>query len=299
VRDVKKWACLFDGQQCSGQGEHVLTRWFPKRYVKRYDGSADDPRFFIEVNGEPVTSRDGAVVWRDHIATVMLPPVCSDCNNWLNNTFEVPAKPYVRSALDDLQPLAGPGVVALARWAAKTLLLARHPDAAYEGLRDRVPRAWVLPDDLLPRMRKTGQLPDDLSLWAAVIDSASATTPAPRVDPVVLPRTMRSDGAGGVGNATVVGFDLPKLSRQARVEFQLIYHPLMNITHPLEAAGLVIRLWPNPPDSLDLAALPRLDEASAAQLGRAFAVGLHAVGLGPGERWSEQMLNDALSAGRS
>ncbi len=283
---ARRQVCVFDGQEFRAQGEHVWPRWF----LRRYDGRG---RFVIEINGVAQPMSSGRVE-RENLSRVLL-PVCPDCNNtWLNRTFEVPAKPHVRAALDQLRPLAGPAVAAVARWVVKGVLLSRHPQAVDSELRDRAPGAWNIPDGLLPQMRATGDLPADLSLWVAVVNPDVPGAAAPDSDPILLPHTVRVDGAGGEGAAALVGFGLPTLGPQARVAFQLVYHPLMVLAHPFEAAGLATKLWPDPPNTLDLAAMPTLDAAGEAHLARVFAVRGPLVGLLPGERWPTAMISARL-----
>ncbi|WP_218025081.1 hypothetical protein, partial [Nocardia pseudovaccinii] len=78
----------------------------------------------------------------------------------------------------------------------------------------------------------------------------SGGQPDPEFDPVWLRHTIRSDGGGGTGQSVTIGFNL--LETTHMVFFQLVYHPLHDIVHPFEAHGLVTRLWPNPPDHIDL-----------------------------------------------
>jgi hypothetical protein len=70
------------------------------------------------------------------------------------------------------------------------------------------------------------------------------------------------------------------------VAFQLTFHPLTDIEHPLEEAGLVTRLWPNPPARLDFGMLPALDQSAMDRWGRVFASGGESIHLPAGDRWS-------------
>ncbi|MFC4376907.1 hypothetical protein ACFO5K_22715 [Nocardia halotolerans] len=120
----------------------------------------------------------------------------------------------------------------------------------------RLPGEWSdYPPEVLAAISR-GELADDLSLWVAVIDAMGQ--PDPEFDPVWLRSTARSDGSGGTGQSVAIGFDLPGTTRI--VFFQLVHHPLHDIVHPFEAKGLVTRLWPNPPDYLDLESHAVLDK---------------------------------------
>lgn len=174
--------------------------------------------------------------------------------------------------------------MAVARWAAKTLLLYCHPEAVNSEVPGRPRRPWELPAGLLPAMRATGDLPGDLSLWVAVVEPAARPVQLPPLDTILLPRTTTEDGGGGACASTTLGFGLPKIGRGAHAVFQLTFHPLVDIARPLQGPGLVTRLWPQPPVTLDLAAHPILDAAAGKRLTEVFSSG-GAVGLPPGQRW--------------
>ena len=48
---------------------------------------------------------------------------------------------------------------------------------------------------------------------------------------------------------------------------QRLLHPLRDLEHPFERAGLVARIWPNPPERLDISMLAVLSSDGRAQLG--------------------------------
>lgn len=262
-------ACVFCDSPVRSQGEHVLPNWF----LKRWNGHGP---FTIKINDKPVAERSGNA-HREQLARVML-PVCgsnslSDCNKWLNDTFENPARQHVRAALDELRPVTGQGVTALARWAAKTLLLHHHPAAVNSQIGHLGSRrdALVLPDTLLPTLRKTGQFPEDLSLWMGVVDPNAAPVDLPRFDMIALPQIDRPDGAGGTSCSAMLGWSLPN---GMQAVFHLMLHPLFDIENPFETAGWATRLWPVPPASLDITTHPALDAAGGKQLGSSNLVGV-------------------------
>ncbi|WP_405814745.1 hypothetical protein OG241_09055 [Streptomyces sp. NBC_01390] len=272
--------CLFCGVVVRGRREHVLPSWF----LKRHNGQGP---FTTEVDGLPVAYASG-VVERDHLARLML-PVCGkreeqaggqDCNGWLNTVFEQPAKVRVRTALDALEPIHGPAARAFVRWAVKTLLLAAHPDAVNSAPPERDRSAWEFPDDWLPGLRTTRELPADLSLWLGIIDPSADEEPRVPDEQLLLPRIHHPHAAGGPGQATNFGFGLPD-GRMA--QFQLLSHPLMDIDHPAEEAGLVMKLWPQTPDRLDISVLPVLSREDGRRIARTFVRGGPLIGLMPGQ----------------
>ncbi|MET7487708.1 hypothetical protein [Streptomyces sp. NPDC005538] len=274
--------CLFCGVAVRGRREHVLPSWF----LKRHNGQGP---FTTEVDGEPVAYASG-VVERDHLSRWML-PVCGkgeeqtggqDCNGWLNTVFEQPAKIPVRAALDDLEPVNGPAVRAIARWSVKTLLLAAHPDLVHSAAPQRGRSAWEFPQDWLPGLRTTGDLPADLSLWLGVIDPSADEESRVPDEQLLLPRIHHPHAAGGPGQATNLGFGLPD-GRMA--QFQLLSHPAMDITHPAEEAGLVVKLWPQLPDRLDINALPVLSREDSRRISRTFVRGGTSIDLMPEQTW--------------
>ncbi|MFD4661505.1 hypothetical protein ACFWP2_38515 [Kitasatospora sp. NPDC058444] len=284
--------CVLCGAPVRSKGEHVFPTWF----LKRYDGQGP---FTISVGGKPVAKRNGKVE-RDQMSRVML-PVCgsdsrNDCNKRLNDVFENPGKPQVRAVLDDLQPITGSEVLPFVRWVAKTLVLHAHPlarDSEIGLLNIEGRRPLVLPESLLRTMRDTAMLPDDLSLWMGVVDPDGAPVAMPEFEPIHLPDVDRPDGVGGESGGTLLGFSLPG---DKQVLFQLLFHPLCDVSNPFESAGLMTRLWPAPPAVLDITALPVLDEEAGSIMGQWVVTGGISISLQPGERWPDCATMKAFSA---
>ncbi|MFD7323927.1 hypothetical protein ACFV9D_22950 [Streptomyces sp. NPDC059875] len=284
--------CLFCGVPVRTPREHVLPTWF----LKRFNGQGP---FTVHVNGKPVPYANG-VVERPQLTRLMLPACGQEtsgglkCNDWLNTTFEQPAKTPVRALLDELRPLSGPGVYVFARWAVKTLLLAAHPEAVYSEppRRDRQP--WEFPEGWLPALRSTGELPTELSLWLSIADPDMPDGDGEAVpdDQLLLPRIHHPDGGGGPGQAIHLGFGLPN-GRVAQL--QLLSHPKMDIDHPFESAGLAVRLWPSPPDHLDITELRPLSRTAGRQFTRTFIRGGASVHLQAGQsRLPEDLLSPRI-----
>jgi hypothetical protein len=74
--------------------------------------------------------------------------------------------------------------------------------------------------------------------------------------------TVMAVGTGGDPETGVVGF---QLASGHLAEFQIAFHP--QVENPFERQGLAIRIWPDPPTSLDVAAMPILDATGRAQFG--------------------------------
>ncbi|MFE1518259.1 hypothetical protein OH769_34340 [[Kitasatospora] papulosa] len=283
--------CVFCGCQVRSQGEHALPRWL----FRRWEGQGP---FTILVNGEPAAKRDGGTE-RDELPRVTL-PVCGsrdpmDCNGWLNSTFEVAGKPQVRAVLDHLQPIEGAAVAAFVRWVVKTVLLYAHPLAQYSEIGHMGVKGSVLevPGSALTVMRRTGEFPEDLTLWMAVVDPAGPSVGSPVVDRVCLPRIIRADGGVSDSSSATVGLSLPD---GRTVLFQLLFHPLIDVVNPFESSGWATRLWPDPPAALDIAAHPVLGAEGRRELTSWFFVGGAEIGIQRGERWPDGPTGRALRA---
>jgi hypothetical protein len=59
----------------------------------------------------------------------------------------------------------------------------------------------------------------------------------------------------------------------------------MDISHPAEATGLVVKLWPQLPDRLDINALPVLSREDSRRIARTFVRGGTSIDLMPGQTW--------------
>ena len=123
------------------------------------------------------------------------------------------------------------------------LLLEAHPQAKTRRIRGApnrsmrsVPRGSPYSQTLLDAII-TGTVPEDVSLWVAVTGRGGA--PDPEFHTVVLQRTERADGRGGIGRSRYKAFDL--LGTDLMAQFQLVHHPLHDFQHPYEPHGLVAR----------------------------------------------------------
>ncbi len=265
--------CVFCGKPSSKTGEHVPPRWFQKRW------SGEGP-FTYEVNGKPITNRDGAPRTADHLPPSLL-PVCdlttspNDCNGTLNRLYEVPGKPAVEAVIDRSEVLSTAAQVTdFARWWVKTILLLQHPACrnAFHGVERP---AWELPASVYDGLIRDMVSPD-ISLWLAMSDDVHGSAQLPGTMRICLPTSFNPEGGGGEPATLLTGF------RQVGtrvLQVQAVVHPLCDFEHALEQAGLATRLWPEPPESLDINDLPILGEVGRRQLGALFVVAGYGVNL--------------------
>jgi hypothetical protein len=259
--------CVFCGAPSSRAGEHVLPRWL----LRRWHGQGP---FTHELNGRPIRDRRGAPRTASDLPPNLL-AVCDqtsgqDCNGRLNRLYEQPAKRLVRAVLDQAEALDGTSLVAaFARWWIKTILLLGHArtTSAFPGAASR--SSWDLPVHVYQQLL-TGAVPSDISLWLAVSDDANGAGRLPERVRMFLPTTSAPDCAGGKPATLLLGFH----QAGTRVLLaQLVLHPLCDLEHPFERAGLAVRVWPDPPERLDVTTLPALDTEGRDQLGSLFVDG--------------------------
>jgi hypothetical protein len=266
--------------RCTGllAPEHVIPSWL----FKCYETPGAGP-FTMVRRPTPLTRRDGRPVASPSLERVLL-DVCPDCNAWLNDTFEVPAKIPIRR-LGGGQTIADADAFAVARWAAKTLILYGHPAARRSNQLHMSIQRPMLQDgaELARALRRTGEIPADVSLWAASIDKKH--DPQTHVVPERIwpSRTSRTDGAGGPVDAINLGLGVHSMA--LTVTMTLVSHPLVDIENHWEEAGLAMRIWPNPPARLTLTDLPALDVESGRRSVDWLGDSGMSVALGPGERW--------------
>jgi hypothetical protein len=277
---------VFCGGRATGRGEHIDNKAWLTRFW--------DPQspFTLEVNGRVrMSGADGER--REHrspvLVRLMLPAVCNsrdagadNCNGWPNREFDEPALPVLETAIAGLRSLNAADTLTFARWWTKRMLLSKHP-AVRERHWNTGQHPWTpWPAPWLPQLRTTGQFPLDLTLWMWVQGTDSGTS-LPSAPHIHLPHTFVDDGSdgGGTSQSTSYSFRLPNGSM---VGFQLVSHPLVDLRHPFEEAGLMTRLWPEPPDRLDLTTHVQLDERGFDQLANLFLDAGGAVGLEPGRR---------------
>jgi hypothetical protein len=265
--------CIFCDRPSSKTGEHVPPRWFQKRW------SCEGP-FTYEMNGEPIANRRGEPRTAGHLPPMLL-PVCdrttspNDCNGTLNRLYEVPGKPVVRAVIDSGEVLSSPDQVTdFARWWIKTILLLQHPACrnAFEGVERP---AWKLPMSVYEDLIK-GTLPFDVSLWIAIFDDVHGSEQLPATMRIYLPTTFNPEGGGGKPATLLTGF---RQVGSRVLQLQMAVHPLCDFEHPFEQAGLAARLWPEPPDYLDINDLRILGPEGRRQLGALFVDGGFGVNL--------------------
>ena len=100
---------------------------------------------------------------------------------------------------------------------------------------------------------------------------------------VCLPAIFTPDGEGGSPATLLTGLH-HVFGRMLQV--QVVVHPLSDFRHQFEQAGLAVKLWPDPPGSLNIEQLPGLSAQGRQQLGSLFVdakIGAHL----PGSGWRE------------
>ena len=225
--------------------EHVFPQWFLKRWP------AGEGPFTTHFNREPLRTRAGKERKTDRLSPIFL-DICETCHRALNAHYEVPAKTPVRALLDDGNVLSQADVDVVARWMIKTLALSRHPNSRHEGnlVRRIVPGlvnfAPINPwDPFPPRLAeeiRTGVAPTEVSLWMArAADDPGVSDP---------PLPWESWGARPPQHQS---FTMFSADGGEFAVFHLAYHPgRSHLEHPFVATNQAVRLWPNPPASLDL-----------------------------------------------
>ncbi len=231
--------------------------------MKRWLGNGP---FTTEMNGKENLTRSGVARKTDHIPPFLL-PVCdktspNGCNGALNKLYENSGRPIVRAVLDRGDELDDQNCVTnFAKWWVKTILLLQHPMCRNDFVGGLQP-AFDLPSYIYDDVRK-GILSPDVSLWIATFDSAAGHEQLPELMRIYLPTTYGPEGGEGRPATLLIGFSQ---TGTRLVLLQMVIHPLSDFDHPFEQAGLCIRLWPQPPNRLDVDSIPTLNAEGMRQL---------------------------------
>ncbi|MFF2954946.1 hypothetical protein ACFVVU_26810 [Kitasatospora sp. NPDC057965] len=287
---MKTKICVFCESPFSnkGAGEHVYPLWWNKMWQENGDGP-----FSAQVGDEYLLRRakdGGGRRELDELQPVKLYEVCGswegskNCNGKLGTIFEDAGRPAVEAVWRRQAVLSGKEVFAFAAWWVKTLLLASHPltEHTFPGLeakrqeRDKrygreeqpFPAEPGSNRPLLPLLRSPELFPPDLSLWLAVGDETDGQHALEEHRPILLPTIHY--GTRPAGSGMPIGAGPTLLTSPLRVLLELVHHPRATVAHPFERAGLAVRLWPDPPDRLDITALPVLNSTGIHQFERQF-----------------------------
>lgn len=290
--------CMFCGVHISRRTEHAVPAWLMRSYDARAAEVAKTFRHnvspvLVTKGGKPVIPRSGK--WTE-VPRVMA-AVCSsrsanDCNNWLEKNFEHDGEPVVRQVLSGTWSLDGAATRYLARWAIKTLLVMEHPETDHRPF-GRAEHPMRLPDRFLGDMRRSGEMPPDVSLWMYLVDNDLTSEVPVQDQPMPSRLTRRETGpdgrfrietcAGGPWSAASGEFGSLAQS-SPHLGLQILVHPLGDIEHPASAGGLVTQLWPNAPQTLTSTAITAVSPRTAKNLARCFTpTGMHTQ-LKPDER---------------
>lgn len=226
-------------------GEHVIPTWL----IDDLFPPADGP-YTTDVNGEPVRTREGRPRGHNYLPRLIL-PVCNPnghgCNAQLNTRFETTdAKAGVRG-MHAAATLTPAKAEAAGQWWLKTLLLSKHPDAAVPG--DGPPRpVWDRPieDQLYTWMVDGTDPPAHVSVWMSRRGPHVESGDSADVERINLPH-FEFGGKVHRSRASVLGI--------GDLYGTVVVHPGWQLTHPLEASGHAVRIWPWPGGPLDMAAL--------------------------------------------
>lgn len=224
-------------------GEHVLPKWY-----FRDRGPGPGPLDWSH-NGELILDRYQRQIALDERVRVLL-PVGESCNTELNRRFE-PAKEALRRLFAGRANVTVPAedVEPIALWFIKTLLLYAHPAVRYGNpLVDAQAVRWTESESdrrMYDWLVNGAAPPAGLSLWVFRSDEAEVE-PANRF--VVPLPNLTADGS----TVDFVCFS----TTWHGLNTTLVFHPGWEITHPMEAEGTAVRLWPDcPRGPLDLGAL--------------------------------------------
>lgn len=241
--------------------EDVRPKWLNRRLFPGEDGP-----FYTWVNGEPVTKRDGTERPIPHLSPVLL-WVCAKCNGALAARFEAPGQrdPVERLLTSECEPrLSATEAKTVGLWFLKTLLLWAHPDVHEDDpTLDARAERWPIDLDLWRWAAEGSEPPPDLSIWLSRVD-ASLDVSANEQREAHLPRVVTERGE----------VEVRMIERGIRsFNVVLVHHPGWRIEHPLEAEGVVARLWPPLDRAIDVASLPALG-SRAVKWVRGFELGM-------------------------
>jgi hypothetical protein len=211
------WYCPLCGQAAAHTQEHVLTNWFRKQIP-------DDAR--VHINGEPFQR---SIIVR----------VCSDCNGWMNQKLEIPA----RKTLEALHHsnsivLRADDQALLAAYMTKHMLMI--------NLWSKAPTDPTFDTRMYRRFRVTMKPPAYTRIWVGVIKDAD--TEREQQITGVLPETR--DLGDGVklmfprGSSCHISTFYELLVLWERVPRRNGRSSAERLVRKTADAGLISRIWP-------------------------------------------------------
>ncbi|MFG2984937.1 hypothetical protein ACGFYQ_27385 [Streptomyces sp. NPDC048258] len=173
---AKKHTCVLCAAPVKkATGEHALPEQLLKALTIANDGALGESAYdmyAMTYRGakEQETKR------LDKPLSAIRVPCCLSCNQWLNETFEKPAVEHLPKLFGGRTLFTCPreDVAPLSRWLIKTVLMSHHPRVHYSGM------TWKAKADfphsehmqhipaLLKDLRRSGEVPHSLSLWAVL-----------------------------------------------------------------------------------------------------------------------------------
>ena len=234
--------CIFCVAPSSKSGEHVWPLWFLRMFN-------DEGPFHLEVGGEPHLKKNRTLRTTANLEGLRV-PMCQPHNAILNQRFEEPAKPIIRSAKQGVtdarwQNLTAAKVGSMASWVIKVGLLSKHPRATFDNpAMDAQLERWSDFDSELFDWLVTGApVPSDLTVFASFASSLVDPDPAGTLH---VPGIIRADGVTRMSRHVAFGF--------LDLSFDVLYHPMRRVRHPL-VPGRAVEVWPASVTGSDLQAL--------------------------------------------
>lgn len=274
------FTCVFCGIKINTKSkyEHVYPKWLLKSYFSRKKATLNSKITITKKGVEnfsyvdkvrPSERKD-----KYRFSELKL-PVCghkeNNCNGKLDHHFEDRAREPLKKLLKQGQEITDTEEVrAVARWAAKTVLLSRHPKAWHPEFEEVTGKKWSpqgrwsVPHRDMVELCSLGKIPDDLHLWAFIIDPEHTGEVKFEAPSSWVPTGIKLKNA-------IVSFGVGEKwsdSEKKELTFHLAYrsesfrNPYTDVVNPFSDEGKVKKIWPDPPKKLGLEDLPKISKKS-------------------------------------
>jgi hypothetical protein len=240
--DVAERSCVLCGSQGKLTKEHVLPNWL-RKYASQYAaGEAPSGGF------------SGSAYGKAHSGLPLPPPivvrmVCEQCNGWMSDTFEVSAKPHLIALIEGtVTHLDANAVSAVARWINKSALMYAL-----------TAQPCVFDAAAYHQFRETGDPVAGCGVFVGTKDDPGApysTKP---------PTTPLPEGAG-------VSFWIDTWKTTLGLGALVVHYtwtaPGVAARTVADRDGLVLPIWPVPPDGITWPPPRQVTASNASQLGQ-------------------------------